>query len=120
MFANSKAGRQIFSQWRARLGKVDQYEELRISIVEGDIPGMDAGYWLHISSKSRSNCGKASGANGVCNQNDAVHRPESGAQNERFAWFPHLARFKKEFSKRKRYLLIPVFSGVEPGIPARD
>ena len=36
VFDNIGTGKQIFSDWLKRLGNVDQYDELRISIVEGE------------------------------------------------------------------------------------
>jgi len=50
VFDNIETGKEIFSDWRRRLGSVDQYDELRISIVEGEILGMGPGYSVHISS----------------------------------------------------------------------
>jgi hypothetical protein len=41
---------KIFEDWENILGKEDKYEELRIAIIEGDIPGEEKGYSLHISS----------------------------------------------------------------------
>ena len=34
VFENIEAGKEIFSEWLERLGKVDEFDELRISIVE--------------------------------------------------------------------------------------
>src|ERR1039457_4020600 len=50
VFDNIGTGKQIFSDWLKRLGNVDQYDELRIGIVEGEILGMGPGYSVHISS----------------------------------------------------------------------
>ena len=47
-FLNEKPARQIFEQWHERYGKQDQFEELRISIIEGAIEGEAAGYSVHI------------------------------------------------------------------------
>ncbi len=45
-----EAGKTIFSDWLKRLGRRDAYGELRISIIEGDIPGLEPGYSVHITS----------------------------------------------------------------------
>src|SRR5450432_3844756 len=50
VFTDIAAGREIFENWTKRLGNVDQHEELRISIVEGEILGEGPGYSVHISS----------------------------------------------------------------------
>lgn len=50
LFKNYGAGREILSQWVEMLGKYDELNELRISFIEGDIPGEDYGYTVHIGS----------------------------------------------------------------------
>lgn len=50
LFKNIEAGRKIISQWIETLGKYDNLNELRISFIEGDIPGEDYGYTVHIGS----------------------------------------------------------------------
>ena len=41
---------KIFETWRKRYGSSDSYEELRVSIIEGDIPGKEPGYTVHVGS----------------------------------------------------------------------
>jgi len=104
---NIEAGKQIFSGWIARLGRIDRYDELRIAIIEGEIPGLKKGYSVHISSDPE-NIGKRAKAEGIDIKSDymvsasRVHRmtPEPGS--------PHLPRFKQEYAKHGRYYLIPV------------
>ena len=50
VFKNENFARKIFTNWRERYGSKDKYEELRISIIEGAIPGKDPGYSIHIGS----------------------------------------------------------------------
>lgn len=113
-FLNGKVGKQIFRGWRERLGgDLDAYEELRISIIEGDIPGEEPGYTVYISSEPL-NTERRARDNGV--ELDAfnsivvgrVHRmnPEPGS--------PYLPLFKKEFKKHRKYLLIPVTITMSP------
>jgi hypothetical protein len=47
-FQNEDATRAIFSDWRERYGAGDEFEELRVSIVEGNIPDLRPGYSVHI------------------------------------------------------------------------
>lgn len=47
-YKNEEYGKKIFSQWLDRFTKVDQFEELRISIVEGDIKGKEKGYSVYV------------------------------------------------------------------------
>lgn len=47
-FEDEAKGIQIFKEWRERLGGRDEEEELRVSIIEGDIEGQDPGYTVHV------------------------------------------------------------------------
>ena len=47
-FLNEKPARQIFEEWHKRYGDRDTFEELRVSIVEGEIKGERPGYTVHI------------------------------------------------------------------------
>jgi hypothetical protein len=108
---NIEAGKKIFSEWIARLGKVDNYDELRIAIIEGDIPGLKKGYSVHLSSDP-DNIKKRVRAEGKDISTEyivtvsRVHRmtPQPGS--------PHLPRFKQEYAKHGRYYLIPVSGSV--------
>src|SRR5438874_12779960 len=50
-FLDEAHGRRIFQHWRERLGLVDVHEELRVAIIEGDIPGEAPGYTVHLASE---------------------------------------------------------------------
>jgi len=50
IFKEKEPAQEIMKKWLLRLGDTDKYNELRISIIEGDIPGEEQGYSVHISS----------------------------------------------------------------------
>ena len=50
IFKEKEPAKEIMKKWLIRLGDTDRYNELRISIIEGDIPGEQPGYSVHISS----------------------------------------------------------------------
>jgi len=52
LFRNKEAAIQIFAQWYVRIGRADDYEEMRISIVEGDVRGEAPGYTVYISANT--------------------------------------------------------------------
>ncbi len=110
VFTDIRAGNRIFSGWRERLGAVDEFEELRISIIEGDIVGEDPGYTIHISSNPL-NTARRLGSKVEAPKMIIVSRmhrmtPQPGS--------PHLGRFKKEFAKHKRYQVIPISAEIQP------
>lgn len=49
-FEEEMVARKIFETWHERYGENDEYEELRVSIIEGEIPGEETGYTVHIGS----------------------------------------------------------------------
>jgi hypothetical protein len=106
-FENIEAGKQIFTQWHERLGSHDEHEELRISIIEGEILGQDDGYSMHISSNPANTAQRRQlpfSTAIVISRSRRMETPNS----------PHLARFKEEFARHKRYSLIPVSLRGEP------
>ncbi|MEH7594313.1 MULTISPECIES: toll/interleukin-1 receptor domain-containing protein [Bacillus cereus group] len=50
LFKNKEAAENIFTQWLSRLGEFDNYNELRVSFVEGKIPEEEDGYYVHIGT----------------------------------------------------------------------
>ena len=48
-FEDAEAGSMIFKEWQDRFGKVDQFDELRISFVLGPIDGQGPGYSVVLS-----------------------------------------------------------------------
>ena len=113
VFEDIKAGKQIFSDWHRRLGNVDRYEELRISIVEGEILGEEPGYSLHISSDP-SHVMELARMNGVRIE---ANRAVVMSRFKRMLPAPgslYLSRFKQSFARHRKYFLIPVSADVKP------
>ena len=50
IFREAEFAKKIIENWKKRLGETDEFNELRISIIEGDIPGEEKGYTVHINS----------------------------------------------------------------------
>lgn len=113
VFENIAVGREIFTGWLNRLGAADQYEELRISVIEGRIAGESNGYSVHISSDPlhTEERAKASGVEWNIKRylvTGRVNRmtPQPGSA--------HLARFQQQYRKHKSYYVIPVSAQIEP------
>jgi hypothetical protein len=53
-FANEDAARRIFRDWHERYGPRDEFEELRVSIIEGRIPGLAPGYSVHVGADAKN------------------------------------------------------------------
>jgi len=49
-FTDKEAAEQIFKQWITRLSVKDEFDELRISIIDGPLPSGQTGYTVHVGS----------------------------------------------------------------------
>ncbi len=107
VFGDQSAAEQIFQDWRQRLGPLDAYNELRISIVVGDVPNRPhGGYSVHIGSNIE-NIYKRADDEGIdlplphVMTVSRVHymTPSPGSTN--------LALFRKRFEQFGSYRLIP-------------
>jgi hypothetical protein len=107
-FLNEQAARRIFEQWHVRYGDNDAFEELRVSIIEGDIKGEEPGYSVHIGTDFDNLIKRYKHAGLDVNPSadmfmsiDRIHRmnPSPGSQN--------LRMFKEAYRLRKNYLLVP-------------
>jgi hypothetical protein len=119
IFKNRTAGRKIFKGWLQLLGPRDMREELRLAIIEGDVPGEEPGYSVHIgwdpdriAEREREQGGADDPAwrlTAVCGR---VHRMKAPPGS------PNLTNFKAEYAKYGRYQLLPVYLAV--GRPQPD
>jgi hypothetical protein len=108
MFRDKNFGNQIFNHWINIVGKEDHHEALRISIIEGDLPGEKAGYSVIVGSNMEGEiaCAKEQGS-------EIDPRFYIGASRVIRMLNPqsvHLANFKAAYEKHKKYILIPVYS----------
>lgn len=109
-FKNESAAKKIFEEWHERYGDNDLYEELRVSIIEGSIPGEEEGYSVQIGPDPEAAV-KRFKDSGYEFDNDLlmcvsrIHRmnPPLGS--------PNLPMFKELYARHKAYFLAPgVFS----------
>jgi hypothetical protein len=107
-FRDADATEQIFIELRKRLGRFDKYNELRISIIEGDAAGKPpGGYTVHIGSNVE-NIYRRADAEGIDIPKPYVMilsrthymTPARGSTN--------LAVFRRRFEEFGSFLLAPV------------
>ncbi|MCK5876182.1 MAG: hypothetical protein KAG43_01000 [Candidatus Marithrix sp.] len=92
---------EIFQQWQADFGKVDEDERLRISIIEGEIAGQADGYTIHISPNLDKILTQADDA-----QIDIINKYQRLVSSEKSTG---LTDFKSAFAKFKQYHILPAF-----------
>lgn len=104
-FKNKGAAIRIFKGWRERFGQIDEHEELRISIVEGSLPGeKEFSYAVHIGADIENNVAqieKDGYKADLITNITRIHRmyPAPDSNN--------LENFKKMYQQTQGYILIP-------------
>lgn len=116
LFQNKDAAIKIFEQWNKDFGHRDLYEEIRIAVIEGDIPGQEHGYTVHITTNQDNLVDKCKKLNLSVEQVlfAIISRfrrmsTEKGNRN--------MAIFREEVERFLSYKIIPVYmseSGLEP------
>ena len=97
VFTNQEAGESIFRSWHELLGDEDRDEAIRVSIIDGDIPGKGPGYTVHIGPAATRVIAE--------NPFEQVVLYPTRLQRMQTPDSPHLARFKKAFAREGRYWL---------------
>lgn len=109
VFENVEAGLEIFREAERQMNHEDRFEEIRVSIIEGAVPGQEhrPGYSVHICADPEALCAHATMEDFVVDSSIVPflgqwnrHYPVPGAP-------PVLPRFKEEFAKHKEFLLAP-------------
>jgi hypothetical protein len=107
-FLDETAARKIFEQWHRRYGDRDRFEELRISIIEGDIRREQPGYSVHVDIDLENTIKRYREAGLTVNSASdgfltlsRIHRmnPSPGSKN--------LEMFKQAYRHFKAYTLTP-------------
>ena len=104
-FLNEKPARHIFERWHQRYGKRDDFEELRVSIIEGAVEGEYPGYSVHIGADP-DNTIKRYRAAGLTADHflmivTRINRMNPPAESK------NLEMFKRAYRQSKTYFLVP-------------
>ena len=111
-FEDIEPGIKIFEQWQERLGTFDEHDELRVSIIEGPIPGEEPGYTVFISSNPLNTMARMT--NKDFNPTHVVVLSRINRMNPA-PNSPHLPMFKRLYAAHKRFALIPVHVNLKTG-----
>lgn len=106
-FLNEAAGRKIFEQWHRRYGGEDAFEELRVSVIEGEIEGERPGYSVHIGADFENTIRRYREAGLTINKADEfwtvsrINRMNPPPESK------NMEMFKQAYRCYKTYTLIP-------------
>jgi hypothetical protein len=119
VFANWATGVELFRVWTSQRGNFDLEDDIRVAVIEGDIPEQQSGYSIRMSPAQADWEQSRGGA-------------ESPSQVQRMHPLPDnpdmLQDFKREYLQHGEFLLAPVverdddqlYFNVEAGIIKRD
>lgn len=101
VFADPTKGVELFRGWIDDWGNVDEDDEIRVAVIEGDIAGQAPGYTVRISPAHEADPG-SDVASPTAGQIQRMHPlPGAGAPDM-------LSRFKQEYLRHGEFLLAPV------------
>lgn len=112
-FKNYAVGRDIFLGLQQRVGAVDQYDELRVSIVEGDVPGRMPGYSVSLGPNI-DGIGKRAAANGLSFDPEVVMIVTRNHRMNPPPTSTNLANFKESYRRHGMYRILPVDASAQP------
>lgn len=109
VFDNAEMGLEIFREAERQMNHEDRFEEIRIAIIEGAIPGLEQqqGYSVHICADPDALCAHATMEDFVVDQSII---PFLGQWNRHYPipdTPPLLPRFKREFLRHQEFMLAP-------------
>jgi transcription elongation factor Elf1 len=110
VFDNADAGKEIFREAERQMNHEDRFEEIRVSIIEGPVPGQEhrPAYSVHICADPEALDAHATAHDFVV---DSSIVPFLGQWNRHYpipGMPAFLPKFKQEFAKHKEFLLAPV------------
>ena len=108
VFENASAARSLFSDWIALAGNQDLYEELRVTIVEGELGDARPGYIVHLCPDPENTLAHATAEGVVFDVEQFAGLCRAQKMDFLADAPPMLARFKAEYAKHGEFLLAPV------------
>jgi hypothetical protein len=110
VFDNAEAGLEIFREAKRQMNQEDRFEEIRLSIIEGYVPGQERrpGYSIHICPDPEALATHATSDDFVL---DPTVVPFMGQWNRHYP-IPGMPKmlptFKREFEKHGQFMIAPV------------
>lgn len=108
VFNDAEAGQAIFRDWIRHLGRRDLFEELRVSIIEGNVCSQRPGYSVHITADPVGVMNRALSEGIEVNPRQLVAFGKVNRMHPAPDSPPLLPQFRKEFEKHQKFLLAPV------------
>ena len=114
-FTNESAARKIFQDWIKNIGNVDKDDDIRIALVEGDIPGEPAGYFILIGTNLDEAIKRANNS-GLKNDELMIMNVQRFIRANPTDNFAAYNTFRKFYESQGEYYLIPAIYDQKRGI----
>lgn len=113
-FINEKYAIQIFKDWIAIVGKDDVKEDIRIALVEGDVPGEPPGYYVVVGNNIDEAIKRAEASGSPINELLIINvsRIIRANPSDNFQVFNY---FKEAYHKYGEYILMPAVLNEQTG-----
>jgi hypothetical protein len=119
LFRDEEAGRKIFEDWIRTLGRGDEFDLLRISIIEGDVPGKEPGYSVYIGTDSENYLAYLKDQE-IEDEDQLLISLGRSLRVNPAPNSPFLAGFKKRYAHHKKCLLVPCSGPQSQPVPNWD
>ena len=107
-FENADKGRELFQSWTSKHGNLDELEEIRVTVIEGEIDGQRSGYFVHIGPDPENSMVRAMAEGIVIDDLPLGMLGRIGRMNPIAGTIPLLPRFKELFREHGEFLFAPL------------
>ncbi len=107
-FENPEKGKELFKAWTEKYGNHDELEEIRITVIEGEIPDERPGYFIHICPDPENSMVRATAEGFAIDTTPLQLLGQLQKMNPVPGTTPMLPRFKELFEKHREFLFAPV------------
>jgi len=105
-YSHEYYAKKIFKDWISIYGSEDKYDEIRIAIIEGDIPGEETGYTIHITANIDQAAKRMEDQGLELDESllMSISRMQRANPTDNFKMFN---MFKARYQSHKKYYLMP-------------
>ncbi len=107
VFDDIKTGEKIFKRWRKLLGGVDEFDELRVSIIEGLEEFKNVSYVVHVSSEPHNTLARLR-SQGNLIDNEFVHVESMIQAEHALEKLEYLRDFRSGYDEFGEYTIVPM------------
>lgn len=113
-FVNEKYAIKIFNDWISNLGNIDKNDDIRVALVEGDVPGEAAGYYIVIGT-NLDEAVKRAEKNGIPAEEMFIMNVSRIIRANPTDHFKCFNYFKQAYEEAKEFYLMPAVINEKTG-----